>query len=90
MYIILAYDLGHSGSTEKTVKYFYFLTLAHAVSHNSFSKVLNNVIIFYFQTLAADKEGLVKLKNSVKDIHKTGNSEYCSIHCIKCTVLCIA
>ncbi len=30
---------------------------------------------FVFQTLAMDKEGLVKMKTVVKDIHKTGNSE---------------
>ena len=28
-----------------------------------------------FQTLSADKEGLVKLKNAVKDICKAGNSK---------------
>jgi len=32
--------------------------------------------LLLLQTLAADKEGLVKLKNSVKDIHKAGNGEY--------------
>ena len=31
---------------------------------------------FVFQGLASDKDGLVKLKNSVKEISKTGNSEY--------------
>ena len=32
-----------------------------------------------FQTLYSDKEGLVKLKNAVKDMRKAGNGEFESV-----------
>ena len=31
--------------------------------------------ILFFQSLSADKDGLVKLKNSIKEIYKAGNSK---------------
>ena len=33
----------------------------------------------FFQALSTDRECLSKLKSAVKEMHKTGNSEYCQI-----------